>query len=62
MRRLQPGVYLDSQAAIHFDLHELCVAAGYPPTKENADMIERAARAALRKAFGREIPTTMAEN
>jgi len=38
MRRLMPGVYLDGDCAIHFDLYDLCVANGYAPTAENADL------------------------
>jgi hypothetical protein len=61
MRRLMPGVYLDGDCAIHFDLYDLCVANGYAPTAENADLLERVARRALREACGCEIPTTQVE-
>ena len=52
MRRLRPGVYLDSQPAIHFDVREMCAEAGYPYTQANAEMLEQVARRAVKQVFG----------
>lgn len=52
MRRLLPGVYVDSQKALHLDLRELCIANGYAPTQQNADMLERVMRSLVSKEFG----------
>lgn len=42
-RQICPGAYAFGDA-LHFDLDEMLVAAGYPATPENVQVLERAAR------------------
>lgn len=41
---LAPGVYVTPDGGLHLDCVEMCIAAGAPPTPENQDRIEQAAR------------------
>jgi hypothetical protein len=44
MRRIAPGVYVDSRNALHVDAFAICESLGCPPTPQN---LETAAQAAL---------------
>ena len=48
MRRITPGVYVDSKGAMHIDGAEVCIANGHPPTPENIEMLVRVTREMLR--------------
>jgi hypothetical protein len=62
MQRLTPGVYVDSEKALHFDLLELCIDAGVAPTEENAATIEKIARQAVCEAYGPHLTVSHVES
>ena len=41
MEVIAPGVYVDGKGSMHLDTAEMCLAAGYPPTRENQAMLEQ---------------------
>jgi anaerobic selenocysteine-containing dehydrogenase len=62
MRKLGPGIYLDSSGALHFSMGELAESLGVPNTEENARIIQESAEAAIREVFGTGLPTTIVES
>ena len=43
MQKIGPGIYVDSDGALHLDNVALCIAHGFPPTQENQAQIQKAA-------------------
>lgn len=48
LERIAPGVYADTQGAMHIFADELLVANGYADTEENRELVIREARAMIR--------------
>jgi hypothetical protein len=59
MRKLGPGVYLDSKKAIHVCEREICDDFGVAYTKENSNIIEETVKEALAEVFGKMPPITV---
>ncbi|HWQ34868.1 MAG TPA: hypothetical protein VNQ79_18640 [Blastocatellia bacterium] len=51
LRRLDPGVYVDEEGALHLDLAELLAAAGIAASRENMTLLEQAARELVAERF-----------
>jgi hypothetical protein len=51
MRKLKPGLYIDSNHALHIDVAEMLRAHGYALTEENERVLKETARQALEEAF-----------
>lgn len=57
MRKLGPGIYLDSKAVMHVSERELCEHFNVPYTAANVRIIEETLQASIKREFGKEIPT-----
>ena len=61
MQRLMPGIYVDEDHGMHFDLVELCEAAGCAPTVVNQMRLEQTARQVIAAAFPEVEPQVIDE-
>jgi hypothetical protein len=59
MRKLGPGMYLDNNSSLHVSERELCEYFNVPYTEENCRTIERGAKDAIKKLWGKLPPTTI---
>jgi hypothetical protein len=62
MRKLAPGVYVDTRNALHVSEREICENFGMPYTKENSRIIEETVEKVLRQVFGKVPQTSVVES
>lgn len=58
MRKIGPGVYVDSARALHISEREICDHFDVPYSPENSKVIEEVAQEVIREMYG-ELPTSV---
>jgi hypothetical protein len=55
MRKMGPGMYVDSRGTAHISAAEVCEHMGVDPTPAHMDIVESTAREAFRKLYPNSV-------